>query len=374
MSTKVAVVIPVYREELNMFEKISLAQVREVLGHYPIVFVAPEGKTFSYFTPSDMVAYFPPQCFQSVKTYNQLLMTPLFYEPFLDFDYILIYQLDAFVFYDALEDFCSLGYAYIGAPWPYLLKMDGIFLRVGNGGFSLRRVKAHYNLLRKHADWVEKYKTFNEDMFLSFCGTKDADNFRVAPVNVAYKFSMELNPDRCIKKNGGNLPFGCHAWCTRVENFYVKTFLSVLLDEQTVKKLLRDAQTGLITWLHSLAMDRFKRRLQNGRPLLRYLPTKHFASVRVVRSFVASKILSQLLSEEDFRADDVIVCDSSEQTELLRGMECEEFPHLIISAEDDTPLMTAVANRGLRHGEHVISFQREYMKRCKELFRELGTR
>ncbi len=98
MQTKVAVVIPVYKEELDEFEKISLAQARKVLGKYPFVFVAPEGKIFSYFESGDGIVYCPQQFFQSVKTYNRLLMSPQFYEPFLSFDYILLYQLDAFVF------------------------------------------------------------------------------------------------------------------------------------------------------------------------------------------------------------------------------------------------------------------------------------
>lgn len=105
MQTKAAVVIPVYKEELDEFEKISLAQARKILGKYQFVFVAPEGKIFSYFESGDAIVHFPQQFFQSPQTYNRLLMSPLFYEPFLSFDYILIYQLDAFVFYDALEFF-----------------------------------------------------------------------------------------------------------------------------------------------------------------------------------------------------------------------------------------------------------------------------
>ena len=140
MATKAAVVIPVYKAELNELEKISLAQCSRVLGSYPLIFVAPEGKNFSYLAQSDMILHCPPQFFQSVQTYNHLMMSPEFYEAFADFDYILIYQLDAFVFYDALEDFCSLGYDYIGAPWPrmYIKNVPENISHVGNGGFSSR--------------------------------------------------------------------------------------------------------------------------------------------------------------------------------------------------------------------------------------------
>ena len=138
--SKAAVVIPIYKEELDDLEKISLAQVHKVLKNYPIIFVAPEGKNFSYLKSDDMLVQFHPYFFQSPKTYNQLLLHPFFYELFLNFDYILLYQLDAFVFYDALEDFCRLGYDYIGAAWPYYAwlgkKIEGKTPRVGNGGFS----------------------------------------------------------------------------------------------------------------------------------------------------------------------------------------------------------------------------------------------
>ena len=45
---KVVVVIPIYKEKLNDLEKISLAQVFDVLGAYDIYFVAPEGLDYDY--------------------------------------------------------------------------------------------------------------------------------------------------------------------------------------------------------------------------------------------------------------------------------------------------------------------------------------
>lgn len=98
MAHKVAVVIPVYKETLNEFEKISLTQVQKVLGHYQYIFVAPQGKNIPYVTQGSKVYFFPPQFFQNTKTYNYLMMSPNFYKAFLDYEYILIYQLDAFVF------------------------------------------------------------------------------------------------------------------------------------------------------------------------------------------------------------------------------------------------------------------------------------
>lgn len=39
---QVVVVIPVYTEDLTSFERVSLAQVRKVLGRYDICFMAPD--------------------------------------------------------------------------------------------------------------------------------------------------------------------------------------------------------------------------------------------------------------------------------------------------------------------------------------------
>jgi hypothetical protein len=34
----------------------------------------------------------------------------------------------------------------------------------------------------------------------------------VAPVEEALGFSFEREPRYCFERNGGRLPFGCHAW------------------------------------------------------------------------------------------------------------------------------------------------------------------
>ena len=369
MSTKVAVVMPVYRE-LDELEKISLTQCRKVLGRYPIIFVAPVGKKFSFVEAGDTVAEFPAENFQSTKTYSRLMLSPQFYATFADFDYILIYQTDAFVFYNALEDFCSLGYDYIGAPWSYLAKVGGKFLRVGNGGFSLRKVKSCRKLLSERGDIVERFADLNEDAILSYCGSRDDCNFRVAPIDVAYKFSMEHSPERCIRKNGGELPFGCHAWYNTAEAFYVKNFLAPILNLPLTDNVPTTGEPKLTQWLRVIALERFSRRLSNGRPMSRYLPTKNFASVQVVRSPAALKILSLLSAEDNFSANDIFIRDA--QVDWLRDVTVEKLPHLIISADYDATLIDALERGGLHYGRDFISFQREYLKSCEEIFHGLG--
>lgn len=359
MSTKVAVVIPVYKEELNDLEKISLAQARKILGKYPFVFVAPEGKIFSYFESGDIVVQFPPQFFQSTKTYSYLLMTPQFYEAFKAFDYILIYQLDAFVFYDALEKFCSLGYDYIGAPWPrmFIESRTKMVSRVGNGGFSLRNVQAHIKLLNEHSALAKSLMGMLEDNFFSHCGKRTDCAFHVAPINVAYKFSAEFHPERVVKKNGGHLPFGCHAWHYKNPNFYAKIFSQLGYHFSPPEDI--EIQRDFINWLTSKATQRLIRRVNHHQPLMRYLPKNHFASVRVVRSQLAMKIFAQLFLENPALADEVHLYDESDQDILVDDLNLKKEPHLIISFGNvENAVISAAEGKGISYGKRIVSFQR----------------
>lgn len=336
MSAKVAVVIPVYREDIDALEQVSLAQVRRVLNNCPLIFVAPEGKIFSYFDEGDMVAHFPQPFFRSVTAYSYLLLSPEFYEAFADFDYILIYQLDAFVFYDALEDFCALGYDYIGAPWPriaYFSYRNEKAPRVGNSGFCLRNVKAHYNLLFTHKDLVDKFRALNNDVFFSYCGKRDDCDFRVAPYNVACKFSAEHNLARVVKKNGGKLPFGCHKWFAYGADLYTPIFLKLGYDLRPLQNKMRNEnyEKTLREGLVDEAFQRLERRLQRGQSVTRYLPRRDFASVRVIRHPLTMMILTRLLLENPALADKIFLYDNDEQDLLLDDLTLQKRPHLLIS-------------------------------------------
>ena len=117
-------------------------------------------------------------------------------------------------------------------------------------------------------------------------------------------------------------------------------------------------------------MKRLTRRIEREQSILCYLPTKNFVSLRVIRSPSALKILSRLLTEENFSADKIFIRDA--QIDLFRDVTKENLPHLIISADSDAPLIEALERGGFRYGEDFLSFQREYMKRCEEIFHRLG--
>ena len=90
------------------------------MGQYPIIFVRAEGLPVPrelLETKKSSLAFFDQSYFSTPAGYNRLLLTTQFYEKFLDYDYILIYHLDALLFRDELTMWCGQGYDYIGAPW-----------------------------------------------------------------------------------------------------------------------------------------------------------------------------------------------------------------------------------------------------------------
>ena len=380
MPLKAAVVIPTHKENLNEFEKISLAQVQKVLGNYPIIFAVPEGKNFSWMPENFQVIKFPAECFSTLKAYNDFTTSRTFYEKFLDYEYILIYQLDAFVFSDMLEYFCSLGYDNIGAQWSTLwvrkIRYNGKVYRarVGNGGFCLRNPKACCKIFDERKDLVNMLKGMPEDDFWAYMGIIEGSGFKSAPVKIADKFSTEYFPERVIKKNGGKLPFGCHSWYKANAEAYIKLFLSLGIDLRPLRAKMGNShaiQTEKI--LTNIAIGRLRRRVQRGQSLMRYLPKKKFASIRVVRNQFAMMIYVRLMLENNNLSDETIFYNEDEKDILIQDLKLERSPHLLITAGvGDDALINELSKRGITYGNRVVSFHKEYISYCKQLFKNLG--
>ena len=224
MGEKKAVLIPIYKKELNELERISLEQAKNILCNHKMIFVAPENMRGCL--PGE-VEYFDNSFFESIDGYNKLMLSEHFYERFLEYTYILIYQLDAFVFSDRFEEFCNMSYDYIGAPWNYgllqYIDAEHAVIHVGNGGFSLRNTLKCMQILKKKKSELQ-YVDYNEDIFFSEC---NCDYFRVAPVEIARAFSIESEVKKNFSLNGNQLPFGCHAWQRYDMEFwatYIKKF------------------------------------------------------------------------------------------------------------------------------------------------------
>lgn len=238
----VAVVIPIYRPTLSTLDRVSLSQTVSVLGSHPLVVVHPEGLDTSALAaefPQLEFKAFAPEYFDGVAGYNRFMLSEDFYSAFLDYEYILIAQLDVYVFRDELDDWCRRGYDYVGAPWlgrdvyrfPLVRQFVQLYSawkrrrgqrtqfdrygRVGNGGFSLRRVKSHLDVLRQMPDVVRLYADtnnrrhlFNEDTFWGM----EPRGFRYPSQEEAMLFSYNKYPALSYRLTGGAIPFGCHGW------------------------------------------------------------------------------------------------------------------------------------------------------------------
>lgn len=112
------VVVPVYRKFMPS-EAFAFAQCLNVLGRYDISLLHPAGFDVSDIvrTASRTIGHvaMDDQWFRSIDSYNALCLSADFYDAYAAYEYMLIYQLDAYAFRDELADWCARGYDYIGA-------------------------------------------------------------------------------------------------------------------------------------------------------------------------------------------------------------------------------------------------------------------
>lgn len=217
---KVCVAIPIYKEKIDVYEEISITQVLSVLGDYDIYFFAPKKlKTPKYLMDKKKegcdfsVVSFDDGFFENTVTYTKLLLSTEFYDWFVEYEYMLIYQLDAFVFSNQIDKFIAYDYDYIGAPWEWECYKN---FPVGNGGLSLRKIKRCRELVQNKELIYEnnpykEYFSLGEDVFFSYCGSDKSVDFVTPEPKIACRFAVQDNSYDGIQdivKNG--LPFGIH--------------------------------------------------------------------------------------------------------------------------------------------------------------------
>lgn len=241
MDTRVKVIIPVYRPNFSPLESQSFNRAYEILNNYQIVAIKPQSLNLDALKtafPRITIESFPDHFFDGYDGYNRLMLSPDLYQRFIDTPYILIYQLDAYIFSDQLDYFVSKGYDYVGAPWlvrklyrtqlfSLILKIrqeksnrkgqpcrQNLYNKIGNGGLSLRKTQSSYEATIKYRERIEFYLShsntplYNEDVFWAI----EVPEFHYPAVNDALKFSFDKYPDLCYEENQDNLPMGCHGW------------------------------------------------------------------------------------------------------------------------------------------------------------------
>jgi len=250
----VTVVIPIYKTELSAIERWAVARNLSLLApNHEIAIVCPQdlditplNTLFELNSNRCHIERFAPAFFDGRLGYNQLMLSQDFYSRFHNSQFVVICQTDVVLFHDNLDYWCSLNYDYIGAPWlpapsdvqgwnlarraVYKLRRGWARLRggfhpvllkwkMGNGGFSLRRVEAMLRVLDQHPDQMAKMaknsnRTANfEDVVWSvrvnelWPGTLNIPDYATAA-----RFAFDGHPDMALRFTSGELPMGAHAF------------------------------------------------------------------------------------------------------------------------------------------------------------------
>jgi hypothetical protein len=219
----VAVVVPIYKPTLDRYEFFGLENSVRILSGRHLCFFAPRGLDLRFYVhnfPTAHFVFFEEDHFSSIAGYNRLMTSEAFYEAFVPFEYLLVLQPDAVVFFDALDEWMARGIDYVGAPWPWWEKVvmpkdsprlagQQFVLGVGNGGLSLRRRAGALRAIRE-CGWVREVLEINEDVLFSLAGQL-LQGYVVPGIAEAARFSLELKPEAMLELSGAT-PMGFHAW------------------------------------------------------------------------------------------------------------------------------------------------------------------
>lgn len=254
---KLCVIIPVHRPHPSADELISLRAAHEQLSGYSCYLIFPDGMD-----TNDYIKVFPSlklnpvntKWLSSVQQYNKLKLNLDFYRSFSRYQYMLTYELDAYIFSADFESVGAFDVDFIGAPFfeGYWEAKPGAKLVAGcNSGFSIRNISSciavlqsmHqlkfkwwlWKLFLSHSSklriWLnnvtgKKYELYlsgtfafhfadfhlNEDVAWSEVVPRLFPQFKVADPMTALKFSFEYNLEDSLKLNNDKLSLGCHAW------------------------------------------------------------------------------------------------------------------------------------------------------------------
>lgn len=264
---RVAIMVPLPTPALSKDDEVSMRHLRAHLDHYDKFLLVPRGMKADI--PGFNIIELDHKHFGSATNHNRMLYLPEFWQLFSDYEFTLMYHLDALVFSDQLEAWCDKGYDFIGAPFIQCADSPWVKVeRVGNGGFALYRVPSvlkvlwnryrlrpskyyedrHWKLIEmqrkilkplrasvpkslrgqftnqlrntvRRLDHIEANDT-NNDCFWADEASRYHPDFKVAPFDEGLRFAFEVCPPLCLERNGGEMPFGCHAWARYDRGFW----------------------------------------------------------------------------------------------------------------------------------------------------------
>lgn len=271
MSQRGAILIISHKEQLSSVEVQSLQQCFRLLPSVDTYIITKKSNRLdAYQQLSDSLKFYlvEDEHLNTYEAFNAFKQSASLYKDFLQYDYVLFYELDAWIFSDQLDYWMNQGYAYVAPPWFSSLNEcdpNATFIGVGNGGFSLRHVAKTYSLLKR----VKQVRTLNkfwkqsginklwafdkfllrfnfyfkiakfwelpyildeallqEDVFICYRAASFFSDYPIATPEVALQFGFEVNPAVLYERNHRQLPFGCHAWQKYDPDFW-KPFIPV---------------------------------------------------------------------------------------------------------------------------------------------------
>lgn len=144
---------------------------------------------------NDIEHIFIPK-FTTRVQYSQFCIKEMY--KYIESDFVLVIHDDGFVINPHLWNDDFLNYDYIGAPWPYDVN-NPTYGRVGNGGFSIRSKKLLSTIKDLDIDEYVSNNDLNEDWLIGVTKKDVLENMgiRIAPVELAMQFSLELPIQEC---------------------------------------------------------------------------------------------------------------------------------------------------------------------------------
>lgn len=241
---KCIIIVPVYREVPNELEQLSLGQLNKIIKDSIDIFLVGHDK-INYDEYKKILVdcnvfnkNYDEKYFKDTKSYSQLCLSYDFYNDFSDYEYMLIYQTDCWLFKNDVEKFCDMGYDYIGPPiyskysfWPSFNSSNRPV--VGNGGFSLRKISKMKEITDPNG-YI--YKTFGKEKYEEI-DTEDvaiADIFshmlymNIPDYKIAEKFGFDFFQDgvdavsmiKNVQPMGAHRVFMLHsAWKYYIQEF-----------------------------------------------------------------------------------------------------------------------------------------------------------
>ena len=251
MNDKVCIVTPFHKSDLSDNEKLSLKTIQKHFKNEKKFLVTFHDNKIDF--PNFERVNFNKNFFENIQGYNNLCTSTEFYRSFLDFEYMLICQLDVIVLKNNLSEFMSRNISYIGAPTGKKSPFDRSRKKLWgrryfcNGGFSLRKISDFISVLESSkvrypfnyltiyeclksgffkyinlylktlfsksiykGEFFAKNLYIKEDSFWTYFAPLFYNKYSFPTIYQANSFCFDVNPNFFYKMNNYKLPMAHH--------------------------------------------------------------------------------------------------------------------------------------------------------------------